>query len=312
MTVVGNDDPVLHRVAADDAAGGNVETEDRIAGRRQLMHELLGGRTAIVDPGIVLLQDDHAAALDTLVPRIDRRRDEVGERHVRDEAAPLLDVQDRFLSLFPLLDADLATQHAGVDAHVRNGLRQRESAPLDRPVLAGLRRREAPHILVFLLRRPLLVDRRQTEVARHRAGGRAAVHPRQLERRQRQRQVLGAGDKAAVLGLQKDRRDARRVVRLEQRVLLFGPLVGVPCSLGDEPRHRPTGHRPHRLHQHLEVVAVGETPHDLADVVAGQRGQLRHFGGIRFYCAHTENPFDGWDGLPQSIGIPNSWETPQF
>ena len=56
----------------------------------------------------------------------------------------------------------------------------------------------------------------------------------------------------------------------QQRLLLRRPLVGVAGARGHQPGHRPARHGADGLHEHLQVVAVGEAPHDLADIVAGQ------------------------------------------
>ena len=98
VIVVGNDDAVLHRVAADDAACRNLQAEDRIGGRRQLMHHLARRRAAIESPRITLLQNDDAASLDLLVGRLHRRGDEVGEAHVGDEASALIHLQHRLFA----------------------------------------------------------------------------------------------------------------------------------------------------------------------------------------------------------------------
>ena len=159
MIVVGNDHTVLDRVAADDPARRYIETEYRVTGRRQLMHQLLGRRTAIVDARVVLLQDDHAAALDPVITGIDSGRDEVGERHVGDEAAALVHVQDRLLAFLPLLHRHLAAQYSRIHSHVGDRLGQREGASLYLAILARLRRRKSLHVLRLLLLRAPLVDR---------------------------------------------------------------------------------------------------------------------------------------------------------
>ena len=58
--------------------------------------------------------------------------------------------------------------------------------------------------------------------------------------------------------------------RLEQRLFVRGPFVGVAGPCGDQAGYRSARHGADGLHQHLQVVAVGEAPQDLPDIVAGQ------------------------------------------
>ncbi|MGC4052729.1 MAG: hypothetical protein QM757_25645 [Paludibaculum sp.] len=150
---VGNDDAVFDGVAADDAAGRHAQREHRVARGRKLMDELAGGDAAIEDSGVALLQDDHAATLDARVGRLHRGGDEVGEPHVGDEAAALIDAKLRLFAFFPLFDADFAAEHAGFDSDVGNGLGQAERAAPGLAVLAGLRRGALAHVVILLLGR---------------------------------------------------------------------------------------------------------------------------------------------------------------
>ncbi len=120
------------------------------------MGQLPGGCTALEGARVGRLQDDDAARLDTLVRRVYRRRHEVGEGHVGDEAAALLDVQDRLFSVAPLLHRHSAAQHAGVDPHVGDRFGQGERPPPDLTPLARLGRRGPTHVILSLLGRPLL------------------------------------------------------------------------------------------------------------------------------------------------------------
>jgi len=97
VAVVRNDDAVFDRVAADDAVRRHAHGEHRIRRRRQLVHHLLGGRAAVPGAGIAFLEDDHAARLDAWVSGVDRGGHEVGVAHVGDEAAALVDLQERLL-----------------------------------------------------------------------------------------------------------------------------------------------------------------------------------------------------------------------
>jgi hypothetical protein len=127
--------------------------------------------------------------------------------------------------------------------------------------------------------------RREPQVAREAAGGRAGVHPRQLKRDERQHQIFRAGDEPALFRIQKRGGDAAFVVVLEQAVFLRRPFVRIAPAGGDKPGDRPARHAARRLHQHVEFVAVGEAPHHLADVVTGEGGQHRRsfFHG---HCFH--------------------------
>lgn len=49
-------------IPADDSTRGHSQVEDRISGRRQLVHHLLRRRSAIESAGIAFFKNDHAAA----------------------------------------------------------------------------------------------------------------------------------------------------------------------------------------------------------------------------------------------------------
>ena len=137
---VGDDHAVLDGVAAHDAAGGNLEAEDGVAGGGELVHQLFGWGAAVEDALVGLFQNHHATALDARVVGVDRGGDKVGEGDVGDEAAALVHLQHRLLAVFPLGNAHFAAQHAGVDADVGDGLGEREGAAPGLAVFAGLRR----------------------------------------------------------------------------------------------------------------------------------------------------------------------------
>src|SRR5579859_808815 len=67
MAVTRHDDTVLHRVAADDAACRNAEAQNRIRSGGELVDHLARRRSEIEDAGVCLLEDDHAASLDSRV-----------------------------------------------------------------------------------------------------------------------------------------------------------------------------------------------------------------------------------------------------
>ena len=143
----------------------------------------------------------------------------------------------------------------------------------------GCGRRGAAHVVVALLGRAALVDGRQRQASGQAAGGRAGIHPGQLEGHQRQRQILRPGDEAALLGSMKTRGDAGFVEGLQQ-LGLVAPSTRACCARRAATR-RATGPRATArdgLHQHLQIVAVGEAPQDLADVVAGQGAEGFLFG----------------------------------
>ena len=183
----------------------------------------------------------------------------------------------RFLAVLPLGDAHLAGQHAGFDADEGDRFGEREGGADLLAIFAGLERRGAAHVVGALLRRAALVNGRKTEVARQAAGGRAGVHPGQLEGDQRQREILRPLDEPALLGIQERGGDAALVEVLAADSFLAGvhscelrpPLA---TSAGDRAARHGTG----GLHQHVQFVAVGKAPHDLADIVPGQGLQAGH------------------------------------
>ena len=123
------------------------------------------------------------------------------------------------------------------------------------------------------------MDGRERQASGQAAGGGAGIHPGQLEGHQRQRQVLGALDEAAVLGVHEDGGDAgirRRPGAAPAFRAVHSCVLRAPSATSRATGPRAT--RARRLHQHLQIVAVGEAPQDLADVVAGQGAQV--VGGV--------------------------------
>ena len=50
------------------------------------------------------------------------------------------------------------------------------------------------------------------------------------------------------------------------------PHLTIVATGGDQARHRPAGHAARGLHQHVQFVALGKAPHDLAHVIERERG----------------------------------------
>src|SRR5512146_229380 len=69
VRVVRNDASVLDGVATHDAAGRNLQAEDRVVRGRELVHHLAGCGTAIEDAFVAFFEDHDGAALDALVSR---------------------------------------------------------------------------------------------------------------------------------------------------------------------------------------------------------------------------------------------------
>ena len=124
--------------------------------------------------------------------------------------------------------------------------------------------------MVALFGRAALMDGREREASGQAAGGGSGIHPRELEGHQGEGQVLGPFDEAALGRVHEHAGDAGFVEGLEQRLFVGCPLVGIAGAGGDEAGHRSSRHGADGLHQHLEVVTIGEAPQNLADVVAGQ------------------------------------------
>ena len=179
--------------------------------------------------------------------------DDVGETHVRDETPALFHLQQRLAAVLPFRDAHLAGQHAGFDADERQRLGERERGAHLLAVFARLERRGGGDVFCALLRRAALVNRREAEIAREAAGGRAGIHPRQFKRDERQHEIFRPGDEPALFRVQKRGGDAAFVVVLEQAVFLRRPLVRIAPAGGDEPGDRPARHAARGLHEHVQV-----------------------------------------------------------
>ena len=176
----------------------------------------------------------------------------------------------RLAAFLPFGDAYLAGQHAGFDADERNRLRERKRGADLFPVFARLQRRGRGDVFGALLRGAEFMNGREAEIARQTARGRAGVHPGQLKRDQRQHQIFGPATKSALLRVKERGRDAALVKVREQCGLVRRPFVRIAAALGDQPRDRPARDVARRLDEHVQLIAVGKAPHDLADIIAGQ------------------------------------------
>ncbi len=119
------------------------------------------------------------------------------------------------------------------------------------------------------------MNRGQAQIARQTARGRARVHPGQFKGDQRQRQILWPGDESAFFRVQERGGDAAFVEVRQKTGFVRRPVVRVAAALGHEPGDRPARDATRGLHEHLQVVAAGKAPHDLAHLVGRQRGQRR-------------------------------------
>ena len=145
------------------------------------------------------------------------------------------------------------------------------------------------------------MDGREGQEAGQAGRGRAAIDPGQLEGCQREGQVLGAGDEAAFFRLHEGGGDAGAVEGFEHLVLAGRPLVGVALAGGHQARHGSARHAARRLHQHLQVEAVGKAPLNLADRVAGEGEHGFWFGDrsgghrrVLKQRAYCRRPGTGW------------------
>ena len=141
------------------------------------MDEFLGRRAAVELAGIRFLQNDHATALDARVIGLHGGGDDIGEAHVRDEAAALVHLQHRLGAVLPLGHAHLAGQHAGLDADEGDRFGERKRGVDLFAVFSRFHRRSPANVSGFLLRCAALVNGRQPEIAGEAACGGAGIHP---------------------------------------------------------------------------------------------------------------------------------------
>src|SRR5208283_1518309 len=154
----GDDDTVLDGVSTHDAAGGNFETEDGIAGGRKLVNQLLGRSSAIEGSFVAVLENDNATAFDARIVGVDCGGDEVGKGDVGDEPAAFFHLQPGLFAVFPLCNAYLAAQHAGIDADIGDRLSQGEGSPPGFAGIAGLRWSRKRLVAGYLQRSAALVN----------------------------------------------------------------------------------------------------------------------------------------------------------
>ena len=215
------------------------------------MHQLFGSGAAIERARVSLFQNHHATALDARVVGVHRGGNKIGERNAGNEAAALVHLEHRFLAVFPIGDAHFAAHHAGVDAHVRNGLGQREGAAPGLAVFTRLRRSGELLVAGDLLQCAALVNGREREKSCQARGRRAAIDPREFKGRETEREILGSDDEAALFGLHEGRGDARTVEGVEHFILGRGPLVRIAFAGRHHAGHGSARHAARRCHKHL-------------------------------------------------------------
>ena len=202
------------------------------------------------------------------------------------KAAALLDAQLRLLALLPLRHAHASAEDARIDAHVGKWLRERERpAPRLARLVAG---RAARHVVGLLLVRAEFGDRTHREAVHERGRRGAVVHPAELVGEERRGQVLRSVEEPAVFLLERARGDAGGVERLERALLLGRPVVGLALATRHELGHDAARHAARAGDGHLDVVSVGEAPHDLAHLVARKHFHRRALGR---FCLHGSNLF---------------------
>ena len=233
------------------------------------MDKFFRRRAAIPDARIAFFQNHHATAFDSGVIRFHRRRDDVGETHVRDEPPALLHLQRWLFAILPIRHAHSAGEHSRFDADKWNRLGQRKRRANLLARFAGFEWRGTADIFVALLRRAAFVDRRETQMpARLPVAAPASTHASSNASSASAR-FFGPAI-AALFRFQTRGGDAAFVIMLEQGVFFRRPFMRIAPARRDEPRDRPARHAARALHEHVEIIAVGKAPHDLADVVGGQ------------------------------------------
>ena len=113
------------------------------------------------------------------------------------------------------------------------------------------------------------MDGGEAQVARQAAGGRAGIHPGKFKRDQCEGQVFRTFQKAPILCVEEGRRDPAFIKRRQEAGLFSRPFVGVARPFRHEASYRSTSYGAGSLDQHGQVIAVGETPHDLPQIVSG-------------------------------------------
>ena len=236
--------------------------------------------------GVRGLHDHHAAALDAVVAGVDGHGHVVGDCDVGDEAAALLDAQLRLLAILPLSHAHAPAENARIDAHVGERFRERERpAPRLARLVAG---RAARHVVGLLLVRAELGDRAHREAVHEGGRGGAVVHPAELVGKERRGEVLRSVEEPAVFLLERARGDAGGVERLERALLLGRPVMRLALPARHELGHDSARHAARTRNCHLDVVSLGEAPHNLAHFVAREHFHCRALGR---FSLHGSNLF---------------------
>lgn len=102
VIVFRHDHAINDIISTNDAGCGNLEVQHRITGGRKLMHHLESRCATVENTFIPIFEDDHESALDAVVIGLDSSSDEIGEIHISDEAAALVDLEHGFITLFPV------------------------------------------------------------------------------------------------------------------------------------------------------------------------------------------------------------------
>ena len=182
---------------------------------------------------------------------LDGGGDKVGKSDAGNETAALVHLQHRFFAVFPLRHANLAAHHAGIDAHVRDGLSQRKRSAPGLAVFTWLRGSGEFLVACHLLQRAALVNGRKRQKSRQARGRRAAIHPRELKGRETEREILGSDNEAALFWLHERRGNAGAVEGVQHFILGCRPLVGVAFAGRHHAGHCSSCHAARRCNKHL-------------------------------------------------------------
>ena len=232
------------------------------------MHEFAGLRAAVELAGIGGFDYDHARGFDAIVAGVCGDRDVVADFYVCYEAAALLHAYERFFAVFPFRHAHAPGKDARVHAHVGKRLCEGEGAAPCLAVLARLGGSAERHVALLLLGGSLFGDWAEREIVHEGCRGGAAVDPRDFVGKEGKRKILRPFDYSAAFGVERRGRHARGVKSFEHGILLWRPVVRGALAVGHEPRNERPRHLARAGHRHLYVVAILESPHDLADFVA--------------------------------------------
>ena len=232
MRIARDNHTIFHVIAANDAARGHSQIENRIARRRELVNHLPRRSAAVVSPRVALFENDNAAALDALVARVHRRRNEIGEPDIGDEAAALFHLQDWLFARLPFHNAQLSIEHARVHANIGNWLSQAECTAPRFAIFAGLGRRGQLHVMPLLFGSTTLVNWSQRQATGQTRRCRAAIHPSEFKRHQCESQVLGTRKQSAVLRIHEHSRNAGAIKGIEEHSFFRSPVMGIAAAAG--------------------------------------------------------------------------------